>query len=279
MVGPANLYCERCGAHLDRFAGVLEVVFRACPTCAQASCPNCWNLTADACLACAPFALPASRSRAAATAREVIAPRPPLAIQELPKPRHPGPARLRRPHRPDRMLAAVGAATVGAALVATVALSLSVMDGMVQARGPGTTLDPAVSSVGVGASAAPAITTTQPPAGRQDLVVDTARDESPDRGSTTGDRGGDRGPRDDAGGAKPGGGTGTGSSATPTPPPPATHGPSAGTTSTRPPVPPSTPSPTVAPTPAPTAPPTPVPTPLPTPGPTPDPSPDPTPDP
>ena len=50
-----SMFCEHCGAHRDQI--VLGGSMRACPTCAQAVCPNCWNLTADACLACVPFAL------------------------------------------------------------------------------------------------------------------------------------------------------------------------------------------------------------------------------
>jgi hypothetical protein len=62
---------------------------RACPGCSRTVCPNCWNLTAKACLRCSPFALaiatPAARPRRFADVKGSPDATPAAAIAPVPQ--------------------------------------------------------------------------------------------------------------------------------------------------------------------------------------------------
>ena len=56
------MFCEACGAHRDQL-GLAGDDIRTCPGCDRATCSNCWNQVAGACLTCRAFALPIARPR------------------------------------------------------------------------------------------------------------------------------------------------------------------------------------------------------------------------
>ena len=81
-----SMFCEQCGAHRDQFTA-RDATMHSCATCGKTVCPNCWNVTTDACLACTPFAL-----------APIAAPKPARRRKPLPpRAREPRGRRLRRP--------------------------------------------------------------------------------------------------------------------------------------------------------------------------------------
>ena len=57
------MFCEACGLHRDQL-GLAGDDIRMCPDCDRATCTNCWNQVAGACLACRAFALPVAAAAA-----------------------------------------------------------------------------------------------------------------------------------------------------------------------------------------------------------------------
>jgi hypothetical protein len=91
------MYCEACGAHRDQL-GLAGDEIRPCPDCGRATCSNCWNQVAGACLTCRAFALPL----AAMAPPTTVAPPPPVAAAIALAPRRPTtPRRLKRAVKPQ----------------------------------------------------------------------------------------------------------------------------------------------------------------------------------
>ena len=97
------MFCEACGAHRDQL-GLAGDDIRACPECERATCSNCWNQVAGACLTCRAFALPIA---AATTAAPTLSVAPPVAVAAASKAvaskaRMPGaPRRYKRAAKPQ----------------------------------------------------------------------------------------------------------------------------------------------------------------------------------
>lgn len=60
------MFCEACGLHRDQL-GLAGDDIRMCPECDRATCTNCWNQVAGACLACRAFALPIAAAASTTT--------------------------------------------------------------------------------------------------------------------------------------------------------------------------------------------------------------------
>jgi hypothetical protein len=50
------MFCEACGAHRDQLGAAGKTMLR-CQDCGRATCANCWNQVARACLSCRAFTL------------------------------------------------------------------------------------------------------------------------------------------------------------------------------------------------------------------------------
>lgn len=132
----APSFCEQCGTHREAFGGD-AAIWHTCLRCDKTVCANCWNLVADACLACAPFALP---SAIAGPSRTPVAPAAPAAVTAAtprrswrratrePSPEPERPARPRRARAADhasRAVARLGIVTVAASFVAVGAVAFT----------------------------------------------------------------------------------------------------------------------------------------------------------
>lgn len=136
----APTFCEQCGTHREAYGGD-AATWHTCLRCDKTVCDNCWNLVADACLACAPFALPAAVAGAATTspseapaASSDAAPvtrRPwrragregPSQAQRADPVERPRPRRSRAADHAGRAVARLGIVTVAASFVAVGAVA------------------------------------------------------------------------------------------------------------------------------------------------------------
>lgn len=133
-------FCEQCGTHRDAFGGD-AATWHTCLRCDKSVCENCWNLVADACLACAPFALPAAVA-GSTTTTPLVTPAP-VAVAAAstrrswrratpePAPEPERPVRASRPRRAraadhaSRAVARLGIVTVAASFVAVGAVAFT----------------------------------------------------------------------------------------------------------------------------------------------------------
>ena len=306
------MFCEACGAHRDQL-GLAGDDIRTCPECDRATCSNCWNQIAGACLTCRAFALPIATAptptpiAATATPLPKAPSAPPVAaaIAALPTtpkiPRTPRPSTPRRFKRaakpqPDPLVSQMPgvvepalATTPAGAASATLARFGHIRIGrVIRATAIGSVLAVSIAAVGFAgvlrlgpsAEAAPQFTAPQtaPP---RSIVGEPAGDAGPvatDVARPTPTPAGaavTTGP-DDRGVSPASNGTPSGNDPTDGPPP-ATDRPAGTATPTAGATATATAEPT--PTPDPTAEPTPTPEPTATPTPEPDPTPTPEPDP
>lgn len=133
----APTFCEQCGTSREQFGGD-AAIWHVCARCDKSVCTNCWNLVAQACLACSPFALPSAvaepRPSQVHTFASVTtaAPAETMARQRR-RPRMPRPDRTARAatagatRHAGRAVAGLGLATVALAFVAAAAVGFTML--------------------------------------------------------------------------------------------------------------------------------------------------------